>query len=76
MRKCFCLLTLLILANTALCESFKIDSFYYIDSAPKPNEDGSKVVFTVDRDVTCDGVTTNNIFIDNVLKQVAGLFAH
>jgi hypothetical protein len=64
MKPFFYLLLFALTTSIANAQTFKISSFYYIDSAPKPNEIDSKIVFITDREVTCQGNITNKIFID------------
>ena len=70
MKTFFCLLLFVLTTNISHSETFVISSFYYIDSAPKPNQVDSKVVFTVDRELTCDGNVTNKIFINKNSKSM------
>jgi len=71
MKPFFCLLLFVLSTSIAHSQTFKISSFYYIDSAPKPNEINSKIVFSTDREVSCEGNVTNRIFINKNSNKMA-----
>ena len=71
MKTFFCLFILIFISSFSIADSFKIDSYYYTDSAPKPNETGANIIFNLNTDVSCEGQLTNKIFISKDSYKLA-----